>query len=65
MCHGRQGHPDRAVPSREMAYRMWIMDFLRFHRGSDGWRHPRSMGAVEVEAFLSHLAVERKVAAAT
>ena len=41
------------------------MAFRRFHRGSDGWRHPRSMGAVEVDAFLSHLAVERKVAAAT
>jgi len=47
----------------EKAYWMWIMAFLRFHRGSDGWRHPRSMGAAEVEAFLSHLAVERKVAA--
>jgi integron integrase len=49
----------------EKAYWMWIMAFLRFHRGSDGWRHPRSMGAAEVEAFLSHLAVERNVAAAT
>jgi len=49
----------------EKAYWLWIMAYLRFHRGSEGWRHPRSMGAAEVEAFLSHLAVERKVAAAT
>lgn len=49
----------------EKAYWLWIMAYLRFHRGSEGWRHPRTMGATEVEAFLSHLAVERKVAAAT
>ena len=30
-----------------------------------GWRHPREMGAAEVAAFLSHLATERDVAAAT
>ncbi len=30
-----------------------------------GWRHPREMGVAEVNAFLSHLAVERQVAAAT
>ena len=28
-------------------------------------RHPRDMGAREVTAFLTHLAVERDVAAAT
>lgn len=31
----------------------------------DGWRHPRELGAAEVREYLSHLAVERKVAAAT
>jgi hypothetical protein len=35
--------------------------FILFH----GKRHPREMGAREVEAFLTHLAVERKVAAST
>jgi hypothetical protein len=30
-----------------------------------GKRHPREMGAREVKAFLTHLAVERKVAAST
>ena len=29
------------------------------------WRHPREMGAAEVRGFLTHLAVERNVAAAT
>ncbi len=34
---------------------------IRFH----GLRHPREMGAPEVEAFLTYLAVERKVSAST
>ena len=29
------------------------------------WRHPREMGTAEVRGFLTHLAVERNVAAAT
>src|SRR6478609_7702912 len=61
----------------ESAYWSWIRDFLRFHRkdgegrrGADvptgtGWRHPRELGVVEVRDYLSHLAVDRKVAAAT
>jgi site-specific recombinase XerD len=35
--------------------------FILFHHK----RHPREMGADEVEAFLTHLAVEGQVAAAT
>ena len=30
-----------------------------------GKRHPQEMGAAEVEAFLSHLAVDRQVSAST
>jgi hypothetical protein len=29
------------------------------------WRHPKEMGAPEVRGFLTHLAAERNVAAAT
>lgn len=36
----------------------WIRRHILFH----GKRHPREMGAPEVEAFLSHLAVQRNVA---
>ena len=43
------------------AYSEWIRRFIRFH----GNRHPRDMGEPEVVAFLTWLAVERKVAAAT
>jgi site-specific recombinase XerD len=34
---------------------------VAFHHG----RHPRTLGAAEVEQFLTHLAVHRKVSAAT
>ncbi len=39
----------------------WIRRFVRFHR----YRHPEIMGEAEIAAFLSHLAVERKVSGAT
>jgi len=45
----------------EEAYVQWIRRFVRFCGG----RHPRELGAEEIVAFLSHLAVEGKVAAAT
>ena len=45
----------------EESYVYWIRGFVRFN----GLRHPRDMGAREVTAFLTHLAVERDVAAAT
>jgi site-specific recombinase XerD len=45
----------------EEAYVDWIRRFILFHRK----RHPREMGAIEVEAFLTHLAVHGRVAAST
>lgn len=45
----------------EEAYVHWVRRYIRFH----GLRHPREMGAREVTRFLSHLASERDVAAAT
>ena len=45
----------------EESYVYWIRGFVRF----SSLRHPRDMGAREVTAFLTHLAVERDVAAAT
>ena len=43
----------------EDAYLHWIRRFIFFH----GKRHPREMGGPEVEAFLSHVAMEGRVAA--
>lgn len=45
----------------EQAYVDWVRRFVIFH----GKRHPREMGAVELEAFLTHIAVERRVSAST
>ena len=45
----------------EHAYVDWVRRFILFH----GRRHPSDMGAGEVEAFLTHLAVKGNVAAST
>ncbi len=45
----------------EDSYVGWYQRFVRFH----GMRHPKELGAAEVEAFLTDLAVTRRVVAAT
>lgn len=47
--------------STETTYLHWIKFYIHFH----GLRHPRDMGAADIEAFLSHLATARDVAAGT
>jgi integron integrase len=48
-------------PRTEEAYVGWVRRFVLFH----GKRHPRELGAPAISAFLSHLAVHGRVAAAT
>lgn len=45
----------------EASYLQWIKRFILFHNK----RHPRDMGEQEITAFLSHLAVNKNVAAST
>jgi integron integrase len=45
----------------EEAYVGWVKRFIFFH----GKKHPAAMGADEVNAFLTHLAVDRRVSAST
>jgi integron integrase len=45
----------------ERAYLQWMRRYVKFH----GRKHPRGMGPKEVEAFLTHLAVDAKVGAST
>jgi site-specific recombinase XerD len=45
----------------EESYINWIRRYILFHNK----RHPIEMGATEVEAFLTHLAVVGNVAAST
>lgn len=47
--------------STEKAYCGWVRRFILFH----GKRHSAEMGAEEVAAYLSHLAVQSRVAART
>ncbi len=45
----------------EKAYLHWIRRYILFH----GKRHPKEMGETEINAFLTHLAVEGQVSAST
>ncbi|HET7833862.1 MAG TPA: integron integrase [Gallionella sp.] len=45
----------------EQSYVDWIKRYILFH----GKHHPKDMGAQQVEAFLTHLAVAGRVAAST
>src|SRR2546428_8768819 len=45
----------------EDTYVHWVRRFILFHHK----RHPQDMGATEIRAFLSHLAVHAQVAAST
>lgn len=45
----------------EQQYVFWVRRFILFH----GKRHPTDMSAAEIEAFLTHLAVDRQVSAST
>ena len=45
----------------EEAYRNWIKRYIFFH----GKRHPMELGADHVRAYLTHLAVNERVAAST
>ena len=49
-------------PRTERTYCDWIVRYVKFHGAK---KHPRHMGKTEIEAFLTHLAVNRNVAAAT
>ncbi|HEX2054051.1 MAG TPA: integron integrase [Actinomycetota bacterium] len=48
-------------PKTAKAYLYWIEQYLRFHSGAD----PFNLAEEEVNAFLTHLAVDKQVAAST
>ncbi|MEO6078622.1 MAG: integron integrase [Steroidobacteraceae bacterium] len=45
----------------EKAYLFWVRRYIRFH----ALKHPRTMGAAEVERYLTHLATTSKVSPST
>ncbi len=40
----------------------WIVRYIKYFAAK---KHPRDMGKTEIDAYLSHLATERKVSAST
>ena len=48
-------------PHTEQAYLLWVRRFIYFHQ----LRHPADMGQPEINAFLTHLAVQENVSAST
>ena len=46
----------------EQTYCDWITRYIKYHGCQ---KHPRDMGKLEIESFLSYLASELKVAAST
>jgi integron integrase len=51
----------RLARRTEEAYRLWVRRYVLFH----GKRHPSELGLLDVNAFLSHLAVEGGVSPST
>ncbi len=45
----------------EKSYIQWILQYIRYHDN----RHPQTLGAKEITAFLSYLAIRRRVSAST
>ena len=48
-------------PRTSDAYLGWVRRYVVFH----GLRHPNELKQADIEAFLTHLAVQRKVSAST
>ena len=51
----------RTARQAAKAYIYWIKRCILFHKK----RHPGEMDTIEISAFLTHLAIERRVAAST
>ncbi len=47
--------------STDDSYLRYVLNFIRYHNK----RHPRELGIDEVRAYLTHLAVDKQVAAST
>jgi integron integrase len=47
--------------STEQTYHYWSKCYILFHNK----KHPKDMGKIEIEEFLTHLAIEKKVAPST
>jgi integron integrase len=55
--------------STERQYITWITKYIAYCNRDEPdkarWQHPKDCGAAEVEAFLTHLAIDKEIAAST
>src|SRR5687767_2093060 len=60
------GQRERLARATIDAYAGWIEAYLRFSAARAGtWRRPEELGTADVEAFLNHLVVERRLSASS
>ena len=52
-------------PRTEDSYIQWIKRYIVFHKRGSEWPHPKELGEMEVEQFLTDLAVSGHVSAST
>jgi integron integrase len=57
----------RLSPHTVTCYEGWVRKYLTFARRDAGgrWRHPRELRGPDVEAFLNHLVLERRLSASS
>ncbi|HAX68653.1 MAG TPA: integron integrase, partial [Anaerolineae bacterium] len=48
-------------PRTEKTYIQWVREYILYHNK----RHPKEMGAPEINQFITHLVVDRKASAST
>jgi integron integrase len=46
-------------------YVNWMARFIRFSRQGAKWRHPNELDSKDIEKFLNHLAIDKKLSAST
>jgi len=50
----------------EESHAYWVREYILFHKARSGtFRHPGEMGISEVNQFLTHLAVDKKLGGST
>ncbi len=59
------GRRRRLADNTIVCYRRWVEQFLRFARVEGRWRTPGELGAADVEAFLTDMAVRRRLSASS
>ena len=55
----------RLAPATIECYRSWVRRFFVFSRVDGRWRTPGELRAADVQAFLTHLAAERRLSASS